>query len=146
MSQLEDFELLLAGPENVDDLIAWFERTFDCRTGAPASYALYNKPEYRGPKIEAKYQSFVLMCEDNKRDEAALCRALYRAAHQKLMPLKGRKLYWRYPERIRFEGLSTGTLYARFTIEGLPKLLRDFAGALHAEVKSDRWQATIGTP
>lgn len=105
MSQAEDFKLLMADPENVDELIAWFERTFACCEG------------HDGVGDASKA---VILYTENNDGGPELCARLYAAAGKALRDLRGRKLVWRYPEKIRMQNRFDGgvELYTRFSLSG----------------------------
>ena len=101
-----------APPRTVSELIAWFERTFECKIGAPWTYVephpkelddivlIVDKAHERLVENMTPYFTYRFYSFD--ADEADLVRTFWRGMQDLLAdyPVRGAELFWRLPEKI----------------------------------------------
>lgn len=114
----------------IERAIGFFEANFDCAIGWPAAYMYpsldrdaYMADEYTAEQLDdAKrtvYRSIVLSASDDRLGRAMLAGAVEGVGRRimEVLPLvRGSKLYWRLPEKIKFAEQDSGMVSIRTRI------------------------------
>ena len=92
--------ITIAAPQNIEELIIWFENTFRCAIGFPGSHSQMMTPRgYPTPEQDAvPYIEYAMKTEDTERGRKALAQSFWRTFLSKSLmfpDIIGTPLYWR---------------------------------------------------